>query len=421
MDNCSLSEVPTSSIISHLVGTFFIQVNETTPLIINKPVVEHFEAYTQISSVIEFERAPSHKPWTCWFRVPNAYGKYLNDRADAFAASLLLHAMAHRERLTIRSSISPRLLLGLRDYGDVFHLWYPVHFRLVSIEAESTQVNLSTPRGTAVGSMFSGGVDSFYTLHRSLSERTPPSMRISHCFFVQGMDIRVENTEKFDFLKEEYRKLLTPLGVELIPVSTNIRQIPHAVNWDYTHGASIQSIGLLFENLLGTMYIPSNDTVDTRIPYYGANPVLHPLLSTEKIEFINESLTIRRQTKIETLAQWPVAWDHLRVCFGKTNKSHHNCGICKKCSQLKLSLELASAWGKFRKCLPGRITFGDLYRASRKGPMNQYREFGEVLLAFKRKKFLLAFQFLVICLMGLWNPERSQWYRIYMGLKRRFG
>jgi hypothetical protein len=60
----------------------------------------------------------------------------------------------------------------------------------------------------------------------------------------------------------------------------------------------------------------------------------------------NSGTEMTRLRKVEIVADWPVALQHMRVCQND-NSGSKNCGTCEKCIRTMLMLE---GFGKLRDC-----------------------------------------------------------------------
>ena len=95
-----------------------------------------------------------------WFRTaPGPVGGV----ADPFVPTVLFPAMRSASSVRVDAPVSAAILRSAERVQQVKTVWDP-SLRIVPIEARSV-VASHPERKDAIGSFFSGGVDSFYTLH----------------------------------------------------------------------------------------------------------------------------------------------------------------------------------------------------------------------------------------------------------------
>ena len=109
---------------------------------------------------------------------------------DLVVLTLLTEAMLSHRDLCLPDSItvSERLLTNLEEWQDVYCSWY-TQLSKVNIFAKTS--NLEKTANKYVCSLFSGGADSLYTLYKNRND-------ITHLLFCYGMDIQLEEKERFN-------------------------------------------------------------------------------------------------------------------------------------------------------------------------------------------------------------------------------
>jgi hypothetical protein len=283
-----------------------------------------------------------------WYELPAQYRPHIDEsRADFAVLALLTIAMVRRENIRVAGCLSPRLLFGLRDHQHIFASWFPP-LDPIAITGDDI-CPVEKVGGGATGTFFSGGVDSFYTLWTHRADRESiPEYRISHAFYIDGFDSDLEQPEVYRSSLDSYRRLLRTVGVSLIPVRTNLKRFVPDGLWRPTFGRFLMSIAHLLPGLLARVYIPSSNTYGDfmKVPE-GANPLTDHLCSSEHIQVIHDGATASRHEKVEAIADWPLTYDHLYVCFGRDNKDMMNCCRCEKCIRTMIALRLAGALDQY--------------------------------------------------------------------------
>src|SRR6266480_598357 len=105
-------------------------------------------------------------PDSIWFEFPQEYSNFATHSSDPWLACLLPYAVYRGENLRLCRPVDATLLENALELMHVWHRWYPRRSP-VRIEAEliaERPTACSAPRKTSA--LFSGGVDSFFTVLR---------------------------------------------------------------------------------------------------------------------------------------------------------------------------------------------------------------------------------------------------------------
>lgn len=293
--------------------------------------------WTELSALL----TASHLHWNkkkLWYRFPAAYSQYLTTSYDPFLAALLPLAMNTRSELVLNGTVSERLFMNSRQIMKILSGWFD-HMQPVDIKADLSE---RVQQGSkAVGSFFTGGVDSFYTVLKNL-ELYQNESRITHLIYVHGFDIDVNNQKLFDIVKNEILSAVASLKLEPLLIKTNLREITDRyVRWgEEQHGAALAAAGLCLSSFFKVIYIPSSKPY-SQLVEWGSHPLLDPLWSDKSLQFIHDGNEANRSQKISwQLGKSETALKYLRVCWKNTNNSY-NCGICGKCVRTKINLKIA--------------------------------------------------------------------------------
>lgn len=323
---------------------------------IHRPKILSVNDETIVSANIELENECPGIPDTLWFKFPKKYKSFLSENMNGFVVCLLPLAMHLREEIRVEGEVSSRLLYNLKEYQQMLNFWYPREFSIINITANLKE---DTPRNKkkAVMCAFSGGVDSFYTLFTHLPQNEPElAYQVSHALFIQGFDQPLEekNTARID----SYKELMEKLGIEFVPLSTNLRNFyfldpPRPLDWDVCYASPLVGVAMLFENGVSRFYFPGDqvlpayfDLEDFGKYSYTLTYFQAPLLSTEAFETLYDGAYVPRIEKIKRLSAWEETCDRLSVCW-ETNKGLSNCGTCEKCIRTMVALDLFGALGKY--------------------------------------------------------------------------
>lgn len=267
-----------------------------------------------------------------WFEIPEV-AQLPATVADSFVIMGLAGSMLRDEPLTVDEAnrVSRVLLDHLPEIQNILHCWngkfhrIPVH----AVDAEP-----SAPLG-GVASLYSGGVDSIYTLVRHHDALT-------HAVFIGGFDFDIDS-EQMVHAVERGRRTLEILGKPLLVVHSNQRAWGQetGVARDFWHSAYLTAATLFFR--FERVLIPSSHTYSELGPH-GSHPVLDPLWSngTTRIEYVDGEC--RRSEKLARIASDPRVLDRLHVCWRDPVK---NCGMCPKCLRTMVALDLLGLEGPF--------------------------------------------------------------------------
>jgi hypothetical protein len=281
-------------------------------------------------------------PERYWFEVPEKYADSLSTSGNPWLACLLPLAVTLKEPLRLCLPIDPVLADNAVRLMKIWTGWYP-RLRTVPIEAEVKALEAeSAPAETAA--LFSGGVDSFYTILRNRETRdcstSPP---IDRLLCARGLDIDLDNTAEFERLRSRLSRAAQDLGLELIDVAINVREVRFMqTDWArLSHGSALASIGLALEKRFRAVYIATSYTGGLPPESWGSHPETDPLCSTSRTRIIHDSAGVSRMVKTEYVARSEAAMRSLHVCA--RGRSSENCCECRKCFLVMLTLELIGA------------------------------------------------------------------------------
>jgi len=331
-------------------------------MILHTPTMGKRDGQITISSRFEMQSPVPDLPKELWYRFPDSFEPYLALNADGFAATALLVAMYAGEGLNIRGPISPKLAYNLAEYRNLFHTWQPKLFQMVDIRYENVEKAAVGSGAGAVAAAFSGGVDSFFTLWSHLPENQAlPDARITHGLFIHGYDLRLDEVSIYQAISNKYSNLFHSLGLDLILASTNAYQFAEfRIDWSLFFGAPLIGAALLLSPFMDRFYVPSGLSYNELAPQ-GSSALIDHLLSTEGLDIIHHGASTSRFDKIVTLSQWPLTYQHLRVCAKKHQSATlKNCSSCHKCYRTMAALTILDALPKYSTFAP-KLTWRDYF------------------------------------------------------------
>jgi hypothetical protein len=271
-----------------------------------------------------------------YLAFPREIESFVAGTADAFVPMLLVPCLEKGEPLEIVPAISRRLAQRVPRITDVLLALFPNFHRIsvkLNVQEESPQ-----PSGDAVASLFSGGVDSFYTLLKGLTG-TDPDLRPTHLFFMRGLEQPLDQSSGADATRDIVQEIAHQTGVGLLWGETNLRLL-FGLNYElYYHASALIGSALALSGGMKRLLVPSTFSYGQLIPW-GSHPLLDELWSIESMEVIHHGAEARRVDKIAVLARdYRSAFRHLRVCL-KNQAGPNNCGRCQKCARTMMALEM---------------------------------------------------------------------------------
>lgn len=312
-----------------------------------------------ISSLVEGEKIKE----SIFFSVPDSYGQYLVDEVDdAFIYALMLPALVNGEDIectNVTESVRYHFDTIMYLFGKVFG--YPA----IKLKAQ----NVINPQfhPVAVGTGFSGGVDSFATFIHHTSEDCPESFKITQlCLFNIGSYGNDYSKTSLVFQKdlERAKQFAGDVKLPLLDLDSNLSSI-------YTHkdiytfslrsticlSAGVIALGKLFK----TYFISSSGTIDdmklSKWDQYFYENSLTQLLSTETTQVLIAEANLDRVEKTRTFITNPIAEKYLYVCaadiFNEKQGTHFvkgdypNCSECLKCVRTLLTLDFLGILDKY--------------------------------------------------------------------------
>lgn len=273
-----------------------------------------------------------------WYRVPVEYRAAITESCDPFVIATILTAMSRGTDLVVHGEVSPSLLRNLEEFQAAWSSWRPDLYRIVQMSAESEREPEPASATERAISAFSGGVDSCFTAFRHRTGRCGRLQRnLEAGLMVHGFDIPFKDPV-FEKAAERSRKMLSSVGMELIPMATNFRKVIE-IPWNDAFGTAIASCLHLLRGRYTAGLIPSSHAYKVVSFPYGSNPISDRFLSSRGLEVVHDGAIAARWDKIQEIMNWPEALANLRVCWQGEQKDR-NCGRCEKCIRNILNFRL---------------------------------------------------------------------------------
>jgi hypothetical protein len=281
-------------------------------------------------------------PQTLWVDVPEATADGMTRRLDAWLLWLLPHAVEAGSDLVLDGEVSPELLRNAHEIMGVWASWWPER-RPVRIHAAA--VTDDEPTGERQGLVFTGGVDSFYTLfHHDRMAREQPAcgMRpVDDLVYVWGYDLPLFKPSAFEEKAAALRTIAERTGKTLLTFVTNYRQIDLPLDrgqWGpIQHGAALGGMAAFLGRRWREFLIAASEHYSV-LGAWGSSPLVDHHFSTGRTRVRHHGAWADRFEKMQFLSEHDVAFEHLSVCWGRW--SARNCSRCEKCFRTMLVFDL---------------------------------------------------------------------------------
>jgi hypothetical protein len=306
-----------------------------------------------------------------WFEV-NHSEILPTQTMDAYLVACLLPAMISGQDIYVKGNLSSKLFYNVTHYLVPILTKFLPSAKIITIRPASLSAPpVAKARGVLAG--FSGGVDSFCNYYDHSGNRAPVEFLITHFLF---SNVGSHGQRKPDFDREVFSRRAARLenfakeeGKVFITVDSNIDEII-GMDFQLTHTIRNASVALLTQNIVSKFYYASTYAfADTEVkPSYDMahlDPVILPLLGTEKLDCIASGGQYSRVNKTRLVAEMESSTRYLDVCVEPSHaRGRINCSICWKCLRTELTLS----------------AFGQLDRYNEVFDVNTYRQIENLYL-----------------------------------------
>src|SRR2546421_1442156 len=206
-----------------------------------------------------------------WFRFPDEYSTGEVD-ASPFLPGLLVTSMWWNEDLVIDGPVSARLLANVDEAMSMYRCLFP-SVPAVEVFAPSCEL---LPGRARTACLFSRGVDSWYSVLKSLDVPDPRRPPLTHLVYVPSIDFMYSDENRARSIAAT-RRAADDVACELVLVETNLRHFTERFqHWGVTHGGGLAAMGLTVGPAFSHVLIASSAPVGVR-NRFGSHPALDPL------------------------------------------------------------------------------------------------------------------------------------------------
>src|SRR5262249_5919669 len=162
-------------------------------------------------------------------------------------------------------AVSPQLAARIPRIVDILLALFQ-NFHRVEVKLHAREERQFSS-GSCVAALFSGGVDSFYTLIKGLSPESDPAYRPTHLLFMRGLEQRLDESAGADATLGVVEEVARATGVDVLCGETNLRML-FGLNYElYYHAAALVGSALALSRGVKCLLVPSTYSYGQLIPW----------------------------------------------------------------------------------------------------------------------------------------------------------
>ena len=312
----------------------------------NPYIKEMNDGTVRLCSIVNYDGKDNE----IWYGVNKEYGKYLcYERADAFLLAFLPYAMAFKHNIKIEGALSEKL------YYQLTHLYIPSlckytkYYKMIKIKYDRLDSN-NYCTGKGVGTGFSAGIDSFYTIIKHLNSDEKEHNLTHLTFFKVGATGSYGGERADECYKlriENLKSFAEQIDLPFLTLDSNISEYAK-MSFNYIHTFRSMSAVLALQKLFCIYYYSSGTTIDG----FSLNVVdaaNYDLLnvkcfSVEGMNLYSTGLADNRLDKQKYIKDYIPTYKYLNVC----NSEAFNCSKCEKCLRTMAGFDCLGVLDKYK-------------------------------------------------------------------------
>ena len=329
-------------------------------MLIEKPIMTETPEGLTLSAKVSFQGREEE----CFYSVPRQYsGMADTESSNCFLAGMLYPAMRYGEDIEIKGVVSARLLYNLNEYLVPLMTICDPRLKRIRISAAAVD-DCGCREAKAVGTGFSGGIDSFATICEHFVRPEPEGFRLTHLFFfnvgAHGIPKKPGDMEaierQFRARYEKFKGYPDEAGLPFVPVDSNVHKFPPWGHLEVATFATVSAVMFLQRGIRRYFLASSGHTYRQLWKFLGdggrpdaierMNMMLLPWLSTESLDLVDDGNLYDRSQKTVLVANYPPAAKYLNVCYGHDTLDT-NCSVCSKCARTLLTLDILGKLDEF--------------------------------------------------------------------------
>lgn len=262
----------------------------------------------------------------------------VSESLDAALIALLIPCMAANENITLDGPLSKRLYTYLPTIQKLLMSAY-TELHMINVFCENLVCNSSSIENRSMATGFSGGVDSF----AAVAELGKSNIDF---FLFNNVGSHGKSGEKL--FEKRYKKVnpcAEELSIPLLKINSNLDCFydEKLLQFIYNHTLRNVSVALLLQEGINEFYYSSayhlRDFQFVGRPTIAHfDPILLPMLSSERISILPHGTTQTRVDKTNIIVAEELSYKYLDVCVDEESAS--NCSNCVKCRRTMATLDI---------------------------------------------------------------------------------
>lgn len=285
---------------------------------------------------------------TLWYEVEDKFREYLCvERVDAFLIGVLPYALSHADKSGLKiiceGKVSERLYYQLKTHYIPAMVKNVSFYDNIIIEASLDHTKLKSAHYVGIG--VSGGVDSYYSILKSLEEDSQ-NYKVTHGLYIETEALGEFENEMQQAMRNMAREICNDCNIEFIDMKTNIVK----GLYDIVHSVVVSNIMLscvfALQKLFHIYYFSSTYSYESFkfVDYDGEYRQLFDMycFSTEDTELYVTGADAMRHEKTDYIARFNTPKKMLMVCRNPIVEDGiaRNCSRCSKCTRTMIDLDL---------------------------------------------------------------------------------
>ena len=245
----------------------------------------------------------------CFYSVREKYAEFADtESSNCFLVGMLYPAMRYGEDIHVEGTVSARLLYNLEHYLIPLMAMCDPRLHRIHVTADATD-SCGWRDAKAVGTGFSGGIDSFTTIYEHFVQPTPEGHRLTHLFFfnvgAHGIPKKEGDLEiierQFHARYEKLKPFADEAGLDFIQVDSDVHKFHPWGHLEVATFATASAVMFLQRGIRRYYVASSGHTYIQLWHFLGdhgrpdaierLNMLLLPWLSTESLELVDDGTT----------------------------------------------------------------------------------------------------------------------------------
>ena len=255
---------------------------------------------------------------------------------DGFVFGVIFYAMRLGQDLRVRGPVTRSALLNLNEFQEAWVLWKPHVYQKIKIIPDSI-VDIAPAKEKKAIAAFSGGVDSIFTIlrHKTKALGNASYPLNDTVLMVHGFDVPLAVPDQLESLKERTRPFLEELGLKLLIIRTNLKELG-LQDWEDSFMSQLACCLNNYSDQYCYALAASSEAYNALVLPWGSNPATDYLLSGDTMRLVHDGAGYSRTEKVAQIATHKTATQVVKVCW-EGQETFRNCGECEKCIRTQLN------------------------------------------------------------------------------------